>query len=145
MNEYSCIVTIRVLVTGGRGYPGRATVARMLAYIQTLFPGISPGAFVLVHGDCKYRRADGTIDYDRSADQLAAQEADRLGWQIDPHEVTREAYARHGRHAPILRNEHMIALGADICAAFPGGKGTKHCREAAAAAGIRVITVAELP
>lgn len=145
MNEYSCIVTIRVLVTGGRAYPNRAVVARMLAHIQTLFPGISPGEFVLVHGDCKYRRADGTIDYDRSADQLAAQEADRLGWQIEAHEVTREAYARHGRPAPRLRNEHMVALGAHICAAFPGGQGTKHCRETAEAAGIPVLTVAGLP
>jgi len=137
-------VTIRVLVTGGRDYPNREAVRRMLTFIAALFPQAAAGDFVLVHGDCKYRRK-GKVDFNRSADQLAAQVAKGLGWQVEAHPVTQDDYARLGRsRAPRERNERMVSLGAAVCAAFPGGGGTRHCRETARAAGIRVITLSEI-
>jgi hypothetical protein len=118
----------------------------MLDYVATLYPGTAPEDFVLVHGDCRFRRKDGTIDYNRSADQLAEQEARRRGWRTDPHPVDwdaldRSQYSAAGRG----RNQRMVDLGADICIAFPGGEGTRHCKNAAARAGITVITLAEIP
>lgn len=138
-------MSIQVLVTGSRGYRNRAAVARALAYVQGLFPGTAPEDFTLIHGDCKYYRKDGTIDWDRSADQLADQEAKRLGWQREPDPVTEEEQQRYGNYAFLRRNLRMVARQPDVCIAFPGGRGTNHCREAAAAAGIRVIKLAEVP
>lgn len=146
MNRYSYTVTVRVLATGGRGFPGRAAVARALAHVEGLFPHTAPGDFVLVHGDCKYRRPDGTIDYDRSADQLAAQEATKRGWQVEAHPVDWDAIppSQHSV-AGRGRNAHMVSLGAAICIAFPGGGGTRNCRNTAERAGIPVIRLADVP
>jgi hypothetical protein len=139
-------MTVRVLVTGGRGYPNRGAVAAALAHIATLFPDAVPADFVLVHGDCECRREDGSIDPDRSADQLAAQEAAGRGWRCEPHPVDWEAIpARHWSRAGRSRNERMVGLGAAVCVAFPGGGGTRHCTNAARAAGIPVLTLADIP
>lgn len=139
-------MTIRVLATGGRGYPDRDAVADALDYVATLFPHAAPRDFVLVHGDCVYRRADGTIDDDRSADQLAAQEARRRGWRPEGHPVDWDSIPRRQWSAAGRgRNQHMVDLGAAICIAFPGGDGTRHCRNAARQAGIPVLTLADIP
>lgn len=146
VNRYSYTVTVRVLATGGRGFPRRDAVARALAHVEALFPHTAPGDFILVHGNCKFRRPDGTIDYDRSADQLALQEAVKRGWQTEAHPVDwdsipRSQYSAAGRG----RNEHMVSLGAAICIAFPGGGGTRNCRNTAERAGIPVIRLADVP
>jgi hypothetical protein len=135
---------IRVLVTGGRDYTDRAAVTRALRHLgQHYIHGAHPADIILVHGDCKRFKEDGSLDLDRSADQLAEQEARKLGWRTEPHEVKREDYDRHGKRAPILRNQRMVILGANYCIAFPGGSGTAHCRRAALAANIPVIDVPE--
>jgi hypothetical protein len=135
---------IRILVTGGRNYTDRTAVARALRHLAEHYVfGAKPEEFVLVHGDCKRFKEDGSFDPDRSADQLAEQEARKLGWRAEPHEVKREDYDRHGKRAPILRNQRMVILGASYCIAFPGGSGTAHCRRAALAARIPVIDVPE--
>lgn len=118
----------------------------MLDHVATLFPGTPPGDFVLVHGDCRYRRKDGSIDWDRSADQLAAQEATKRGWRTEAHPVDWDAidqadWGPAGR----ARNQHMVDLGARLCIAFPGGNGTWHCKDAAQKAGIAVIRLADIP
>lgn len=133
---------IRVLVTGGRDYTDRDTVARVLAHLQDFYIfGVEPEEIVLVHGDCKRYKADGSIDLDRSADQLAAQEASDLGWQTEPHEAKWDLYGP--KAAGPIRNKEMVALGANYLVAFPGNEGTKNCKRLAKAAGIPVIDIPE--
>jgi hypothetical protein len=136
---------IRVLVTGGRDYTDRAAVTRALNHLGAHFIfGVKPEEIVLVHGDCKRRKRDGSFDPDRSADQLAAQEAADLGWDTEPHPVDWDKippskWSEAGRS----RNKKMVDLGAHYLIAFPGGSGTKHCRRLALAAHIPVIDVKE--
>lgn len=135
---------IRVLVTGGRDYTDRAAVTRALSHLGANFIfGALPEEITLVHGDCKRYLPDGSIDLDRSADQLAAQEADQLGWQTEPHEAKWDQYGR--KAAGPIRNKHMVSLGAHYLVAFPGGEGTKNCKRLAKAAGIPVIDIKENP
>jgi hypothetical protein len=136
----------RILVTGGRDYSDIEMVEKLLlAAVERLRP-CSDGDIVVTHGDCKYRLANGEIDPTRSADHLAAGVAERMGWVNDPRPVTAADYARWGRHeAPKRRNTEMVALGPDICVAFPGGGGTADCARKAKAAGIPIMTVASLP
>lgn len=123
---------IRILVTGGRSYNDRKAVARALQHLQDHYVfGARPEEIVLVHGDAT------------GADNLAAAEASVLGWRTEAHPVKREDYDRHGKRAPILRNQRMVILGANYLIAFPGGSGTAHCRRAALAARIPVIDVPE--
>lgn len=132
---------IRVLVTGGRDYTDRDTVARVLAHLQDFYIfGVEPEEIVLVHGDCKRFRDDKTFDPDRSLDQLAAQEAADLGWQTEPHPAD---WSLYGANAGPIRNKHMVSLGANYLIAFPGGEGTANCRRLAKAAGIPVIDIPE--
>lgn len=133
---------IRILVTGGRDYTDRTAVARALTHLNALYiHGALPEQIVLVHGDCKRYKEDGSIDLDRSADQLAAQEAADLGWQTEPHAAKWDLYGP--KAAGPIRNKEMVALGAHYCLAFPGGEGTKNCKRLAKAAGIHVIDIKE--
>jgi hypothetical protein len=126
------VADIRILVTGGRTYTDRTAVARALRHIGEHYVfGAKPDEIVLVHGDAT------------GADRLAAEEATALGWRTEAHPVHAEDYDRHGKRAPILRNQRMVILGANYCIAFPGGSGTAHCRRAALAAHIPVIDVPE--
>lgn len=132
---------IRVLVTGGRDYTDRDTVTRYLRHLNDLYiHGVAPEEIVLVHGDCKRYKEDGSFDPDRSADQLADQEARKLGWRTEPHEAK---WKQYGAAAGPVRNKHMVSLGAGYFIAFPGGSGTAHCRRLALAARIPVIDVKE--
>lgn len=132
---------IRVLVTGGRDYTDRDTVAKALWHLgEHYIFGVQPEQIVLVHGDCKRFNEDGSVDLDRSADQLAAQEAADLGWQTEPHPAD---WSLYGDAAGPIRDKEMVALGAHYCLVFPGGEGTKNCRRLALAAGIPVIDIPE--
>lgn len=51
----------------------------------------------------------------------------------------RADWARHGKAAGPLRNAAMVAAGADVVVACPGGNGTADCVKKAAAAGIKVL------
>jgi len=120
---------IRVLVTGGRDYTDRATVARTLKHLFELYVhGARPEEIVLVHGDCT-----GT-------DTLAAEEAGVLGWRTESHPAD---WAKHGNAAGPIRNKEMVALGAHYCVVFPGGTGTRNCRRLALNAHIPVIDITE--
>jgi hypothetical protein len=133
---------IRVLVTGGRDYTDRETVARVLAHLADVYIiGVEPEEIVLVHGDCKRFNEDGSFDPDRSLDQLAAQEAGDLGWQTEGHPAEWDLYGP--KAAGPIRNKYMVSLGANYCLVFPGGDGTKNCRRLAKAAGIPIIDIPE--
>jgi hypothetical protein len=49
-------------------------------------------------------------------------------------------WTTHGKAAGPIRNARMVALGADVCLAFPKGesRGTRGCMRLAEKAGIRV-------
>jgi len=135
------VVELRVLVTGGRDYADRAAIARALKLLAGLYiHGARPDQIVLVHGDCKRYKPDGTFDPDRSADQLAAQEATKLGWSVKPYPAD---WKRYGNAAGLIRNQEMVKDGAHYCLVFPGGDGTRHCRRLALNAHITVIDIKE--
>lgn len=67
------------------------------------------------------------------------------GWAAHnniPFEVYRADWKQFGKAAGPIRNRKMIA-GADILYAFPGGKGTKDCTNAAESAGLFVVEVSD--
>lgn len=124
---------MRIIVTGGRDHGAVATVARTLtAYALN-------GPHTLVHGACKVLKEDGSLyplspgappGADRSAHYIAL----ALGWEVEPH----PAHWRTGHNAGPIRNQQMVDLGADLCIAFAGGKGTAHMIRCAQRAGIPV-------
>lgn len=131
----------RILVTGDRDYDDIEMVETLLVAAAWRLGPCEPSEIVLTHGDCKRYLENGQVDPHRSADQLAAQVAERMGWTNDPRPVTKADYARWGKRAPLERNTEMVALDPDICVAFPGGNGTADCERKARTAGIPVISV----
>lgn len=116
---------VRVLVTGGRGYLDGARVASELAALHRLH-----GAeLVVVHGDCP-----------TGADAIADEWCKRNGVACEPFPADWNA----GRGGGPRRNQAMVDAGADLCLAFPGGRGTADCIRRARAAGIPVWNVARL-
>lgn len=135
----------RILVTGGRDYANRYAVELMLEAAAGLLGPHEAAEVVLVHGDCKRYLPDGSVDPDRSADQLAAQTATGLCWAVEAHGVTDAEYERYGNQIFRDRNQEMVDAGADICVVFPGGKGTADCAERARKAGIKRIILETAP
>lgn len=112
----------RILVTGSRGWTDAQTI------FAALQDATEEGrSHVLVHGDAQ------------GADRLAAWAAHFLGWEIEAHPA---AWAVHGTAAGPIRNQEMVALGAELCLAFPLGesRGTRGCMALADAAGIPLVT-----
>lgn len=136
----------RILVTGSRDWTDTRVIADgLIAAIEhgpdDLF-GHHPthgaylhwGQITVVHGAA------------RGADRFAARIARAWGMVVEPHPAD---WKTHGRAAGHRRNAHMVALGADVCIAFPLGasRGTRGCMALAEAAGIPVLefTPAEVP
>jgi len=123
------VADIRVIVTGGRDYTDRAAVARALRHLAALYiHGALPEEITLVHGGAP------------GADRLAAEEAGKLGWTVEPHPAD---WDTHGTAAGPIRNKEMVSLGAHYLVAFAGGTGTKNCRRLALNAHIPVIDIPE--
>lgn len=74
------------------------------------------------------------------ADTLADIIASSLGFNIERYPAQWNLY---GKKAGPIRNEEMVARGADIVLAFPAAvsPGTKHCMGVARRAGITVVNV----
>src|SRR5690606_30354012 len=66
--------------------------------------------------------------------------ARELGWHVVAYPAD---WRRHGRAAGPIRNQEMADAGADLCIAFPGGRGTADMVRRARAAGIPVRSVPE--
>lgn len=135
----------RILVTGHRDYADIKTVEhglmRAAAFLGYSDPFAAP--ITLVHGDCKRYLPNKCVDPTRSADQLARQIALLLRWTPEPHPVTQDMKDEWGPYRAFTeRNRIMVNLGADICVAFPGGKGTENCVKLAREAGIKVMEIA---
>jgi hypothetical protein len=116
---------MRVIVCGSRRWRDRDAITNELTEL--------PGDSTIVHGG-----AGG-------ADSIAHQEAQKLGLLVEVH---RPDYERHPKkQAPLIRNTHMAALGADLCIAFWDGRsrGTRHMMDAALDRGIYVQVVVDSP
>jgi hypothetical protein len=129
---------VRVLITGWRGAwkgkPG-ATEEHRPVVEQELYALEEPNdPLIIVHGRCPY----GGVDL------YAHEWACKNGHQPEPHPANWDTY---GRAAGGIRNSEMVALGADLCLAFPGpgSTGTWDCIRKAAGALIRVQIVALRP
>jgi hypothetical protein len=116
---------MRILVTGGRNYDDAEVVWDALSKIDSA-SSIPPGEIVLIHGGAS------------GADRLCAAAAKELGWQT---EVYHAHWDLHGKMAGPLRNAEMADSGADLCVAFPGGRGTANCVYWASKAGIPIRLV----
>jgi hypothetical protein len=87
----------RVLITGSRTWEDRAAIRDALARVWA--PGV-----VLVSGAAS-----------RGADALCEQCWQHWGGQVERHPAD---WSRHGKKAGPLRNQEMVAAGADLCLAF---------------------------
>jgi SLOG family YspA-like protein len=108
----------RILVTGSRDWEDLIAVQLALDEAQdSRFKST-----VVVHGNA------------RGVDTIAATIALCRGWQT-------EAHRAQDFSTPLVRNQHMVDLGADVCLAFATkwASGTGHCARRARKAGIPVI------
>lgn len=113
----------RILITGSRDWNDGQRILDALEWVSTNHP---PSSFTVVHGGA------------RGADTMAHAAAESMGMETEVHPAD---WDKHGKAAGVIRNQHMVNLGADICLAFPVGesRGTRHCMGAAHKAGIRVV------
>lgn len=115
----------RILVTGSRDWTDTETIRQALSNV---WRGLGqPADAVLVHGACHLG----------GADQIASEIWDSWGYWVEPHP------AEMGPDGHVLgpqRNAEMVALGADVCLAFPlpQSRGTRNCMRLAREAGIPV-------
>jgi hypothetical protein len=113
---------MRIIVCGGRYYDDDSRVQNVLnEYTADWFER----GLVVVHGAA------------RGADTLAAEAAKRLGYKAEEH----PADWNLGRRAGPIRNQAMVAAGADLLIAFNGARGTADCVKRAERAGIPVRRV----
>lgn len=109
----------RVLVTGSRDWTDQQTIAVALREWR------APGA-VLLHGGA------------RGADRIAAAVWRSWGLRDEAHPAD---WQRSGRGAGPVRNQLMVAAGADVCLAFinDASRGATHCAATAEHAGIPTV------
>jgi hypothetical protein len=120
----------RLLITGTRhGWEDNDLVRALhWAYWELAAP---PQHVLLVHGDA------------RGVDQQAAAYWEAWDMPTEPHPAD---WANYPNTAGPLRNSEMVALGADLCLAFPSlaSKGTYDTMKKARDAGIRVVDWSEI-
>ena len=118
----------RILVTGSRDWTDADTIDLNLIGATGRLDCLR--GVVVVDGQCTKG----------GADQLAHEAAKRRGWGTERYPAD---WNQHGKAAGSIRNQEMIALGADLVLAFPlpGSVGTWDCIRRASAAGIRVVIV----
>jgi hypothetical protein len=123
---------MRVIVTGGRDYDpygeGRSKVGLILTAISQIKP-----IKTIVHGRCWTKDEDTKTGADFWAFIWAK---NNTGVEEEGHPAD---WAKHGKPAGPIRNSKMAKLGADLCIAFPGGRGTADMVDKATRAGIPVL------
>lgn len=123
----------RILVTGWRDWP-RAAAWKVWEQLELAVKELAADASLIIvtEGESPY---GGVDDY---AYEWAALNRPRT--MPDRHPAN---WARHGKAAGPLRNAEMVALGPDVCLAFPGpmSKGTVDCMKKAEKAQVLVRTV----
>ena len=113
---------MRVLITGGRNFAGRALMWSTLDRLHA-----EHHFTLLIHGDA------------RGADRLAGEWARERGIEVL---ACPADWKRYGRGAGPKRNRQMLDERPDLVVAFPGGSGTRHMVLIAEDAGVKVIVVA---
>jgi len=95
---------MRLLVCGGRDYSDEESLYRALNILNPSF---------IIHGDCS------------GADKLAGRWANMNLVQQAACTVTQADYDRHGKAAPVIRNQEMLERWKpNMVLATPGGRGT---------------------
>lgn len=115
---------IRVILTSSRTWVHATSIRTVLDELTTAHGGLT-----LVSGKCS-----------RGGDAIGenwARVRQAEGWPVES-ETHPADWKAHGRRAGIVRNNVMVAPGADMCVAFwrDGSSGTAHCMQAAARFGI---------
>lgn len=132
---------MRVIVCGGRDYTDRGRVRFVLATWPIPDAPLTGTEHVGIRWDLRdaAARGDLTIIHGeaRGADRLADDAARDLGLRVESY----RADWSQGRAAGPIRNKQMLASGADLVVAFPGGKGTAHMVSIAREAGVPVLEV----
>lgn len=118
----------RILITGSRDWVDRSTIWGVLN-AELVYSGEQ--GIVVVHG--------GARGADDIADRWAWGHL-QAGWPVEV-EAHLADWDEYGSAAGPIRNREMVALGADVCHAFPlkGSVGTYGCMRLARDAGIRVV------
>lgn len=112
---------IKVIVCGGRDYNDRGSVFAVLDRIHARV-----GVALVKHGQA------------RGADRLAGEWAESRGVAVQAFPADWEGL---GKRAGILRNIEIADSGADLCVAFPGGKGTAHMAGLCKSLGIPTVEI----
>lgn len=128
----------RLIVCGGRDFNDYEGIAGiLLEYVwacEEAYPQVVHGGCNVVDLGCHnvaYRPSTPT-GVDAIADYLAR----RLPWPTP--EIHWANWGLHGKRAGPIRNHAMAMAGADLCIAFPGGRGTANMIRCATAAQIAV-------
>jgi hypothetical protein len=124
---------LRILVTGSRHWTNRHVIAEAIKKaVADSGRTIDDEDVIVVHGGAP------------GADKIADSVAFRLAYQVEAHPADWET---HGAAAGPIRNAEMVALGADVCLAFPIGpsRGTRGCMALAEKAGIPVVVTEGVP
>jgi len=121
----------KIVVTGGRDYPDRAHVFRVLDSIHMAHP-----ITLVIHGACgwdrdKFNGANKMQGADRWADEWANARG------VAFHRVAAR-WSKLGGQAGPIRNGEMLDMKPDMVVSFPGGAGTGNCIRQAKGRGIRV-------
>ena len=119
-------MTHRILITGSRDFSDKVVIQNAL--YETWVSLGKPTDAILVQGEA------------RGADSLCKTCWSYWGFPVESHPAEWYKFGKFDKRAGILRNEKMVALGADVCLAFPlpQSKGTFHCMRIAERAGIPV-------
>lgn len=117
---------LRILITGSRDFSDRALAQQALTWVANVAGVENPADVTVVHGAA------------RGADIILAEVASSFGCVVEAHPAK---WDELGKRAGIVRNCDMVALGADVCLAFPlpDSRGTFHCMREAEKAGIPVV------
>lgn len=116
----------RILVTGSR-------IWNDMEWVWQILDEFVESGDTIIHGNC-----------DSGADHFA-----ELWYQNHKDTVNIERYPAdwhtYGKSAGPIRNQHMVATGADICIGFPllGSRGSWNCMSLAEKAGIPVYNMGE--
>lgn len=122
-----------LLITGGRDFTDVALFFRTLDELYEVH-----GFGTIIHGGCP-----------TGADAMVAQWVTRsIGTRIGHRpfgpiivRVYPADWAKHGKAAGPIRNQELVDARPNICAAFPGHRGTADCVRRAKAAGVHVLEV----
>lgn len=102
---------MRVIVSGSRSWTDRGRISERLAQLDL---GGVDAPIIVVGYDPEKKRPKGV-------DEIAYQEAHKLGLLVEPHPAYWDV---EGKGAGFARNERMAKSGADLCIAFWDGRST---------------------